>query len=401
VHRILPDTCFAHDAPNRRRRSNGALDRPDAAMHNSAMRPMSSNAAEALGSPVRNLIVILVFVGLVMVAATLAYMHAGWSLSDASYMVVLTIYTVGYGEVRPIDTPYLHAVTMGTMVFGCTGMILLTSVLIQVFTALQLRALFGVERMQNAIAALDAHVIIAGYGRIGVMLAHELKAAGRALVIIERSPAKIAEAEAAGHLCLAADATEETTLVTAGVNRARVLATVLPDDAANVFITLSARSLNPRIEIIARGEAPTTERKLRHAGADRVVLPTHIGAERIAEMILYADSGLSRDGVVAADTDKLLQSLGLEFDVLTVPVNGALTGALVSEAERRGAGAFFIVQIERKGGGAVARPDPGTRIEAGDGIGYIARGGSAAIRALFDVPAEPIRAGRTTFKSTR
>lgn len=255
------------------------------------MRQISSNAADALGSPVRNLVVILVFVAVVMVAATFAYMRAGWSLADASYMVVLTIYTVGYGEVRPIDTPYLHAVTMATMALGCTGMILLTSVLIQVFTALQLRALFGVERMHNAIAALNAHVIIAGYGRIGVMLARELQAAGRDLVIIERDPVKIAEAKAAGHLCLAADATDETTLVTAGIARARVIATVLPDDAANVFITLSARNLSPRVEIIARGEAPTTESKLRHAGADKVVMPTHIGAERIAEMILFTDGG--------------------------------------------------------------------------------------------------------------
>jgi voltage-gated potassium channel len=373
-----------------------------AAMHNSRMRPMSSSAADALGSPVRNLVVIIVFVGVVMAAATTAYMRAGWSLADASYMVVLTIYTVGYGEVRPIDTPFLHAVTMATMVFGCTGMILLSSVLIQVFTALQLRALFGVGRMQNAIEALDAHVIVAGFGRIGVMLAHELKNAGRELVVIERSPAKIAEAEAAGHLCLAADATDETTLIAAGIHRARVLATVLPDDAANVFITLSARSLNPRVEIIARGEAPTTERKLRHAGADRVVLPTHIGAERIAEMILYAGgSSLVRGGEAAHETERMLQSLGLEFEMLTVPANGALTGALVVEAERKGAGSFFIVQIERHTGGTITRPDPGTRIEAGDGVGFIARGGSASIRALFDVPAEPIRAGRTTFKPGR
>jgi trk system potassium uptake protein TrkA/voltage-gated potassium channel len=280
-------------------------------------------------------------------------------------------------------------------------MIVLTGVLIQVFTALQLRALFGVDRMQNAIAALDGHVIIAGYGRIGLMLANELKVAGRELVIVERNAAKIAEAEAAGHLCLAADATDEVTLVSAGINRARVLATVLPDDAANVFITLSARSLNPRIEIIARGEAPTTERKLRHAGADRVVMPTHIGAERIAELILFANGGIARDGAAAQDAELLLQSFGLDFETLIVPANGGLTGMLVSEAERRGNGSFFIVQINRKVGGVLTRPDPDTRIEAGDGIGFISRGNSFAVRALFDVPPQPIRAGRSMFKSPR
>ena len=88
------------------------------------------------------------------------------------------------------------------------------------------------------------------------------------------------------------------------------------------------------LQIIARGEAPTTEGKLRHAGADRVVLPTHIGAERIAEMILYdAGSSLIRDSAAMQDSERLLQSMGLEFEMLTVPVGGALTGALVAEAQ--------------------------------------------------------------------
>ena len=98
-------------------------------------------------------------------------------------------------------------------------------------------------------------------------------------------------ARAAGFTCLTADATEEASLLAAGITRSRVLATVratmLPDDASNGFITLSARSLNPALEIIARSDIPSTERKLIHAGADKVVQPMHIGAERIAGMILY------------------------------------------------------------------------------------------------------------------
>ncbi|MEO7690347.1 MAG: potassium channel family protein, partial [Sphingomonas sp.] len=113
------------------------------------MRRLFADAESVLGSPVRNLVTILLFVGAVMVLATLAYMAAGWSFSDASYMVLLTVYTVGYGEVRPIDTSYLHAVTVATMVLGCTGMILLTSALVQFLTVLQLRQIFGANRMQS------------------------------------------------------------------------------------------------------------------------------------------------------------------------------------------------------------------------------------------------------------
>ncbi|HMI18133.1 MAG TPA: NAD-binding protein, partial [Sphingomonas sp.] len=206
-----------------------------------------------LGSPIRNLVSILVFMAVVVVLSISAYMAAGWSFSDASYMVALTLYTVGYGEVHPINTPYLHTVTMATMVLGCTGMILLTSALVQLFTVMQLRQILGNKGMADRIDKLSGHVIICGYGRIGVMLARELATAGTPLIVLERNTDRLTEAEAAGHLTLAGDATEEGLLVRAGVARARTLATVLPDDAANVFITLSARSLCPEIEIIARG----------------------------------------------------------------------------------------------------------------------------------------------------
>src|ERR1700712_2193290 len=161
------------------------------------MRTIMGNAEGVLGSPIRNLVSILVFMGVVITLATIAYMAAGWRFADARYMVALTVYTVGYGEVRPIDTPYLHAVTMGTMVLGCTGMILLTSALVQVFTAMQLREYFGADRMKSRINALTAHVGICGYGRIGVMLAHELTVARRPMVILERDAGKLAEAVAA------------------------------------------------------------------------------------------------------------------------------------------------------------------------------------------------------------
>ncbi|MDB5736525.1 MAG: potassium transporter TrkA [Sphingomonas bacterium] len=357
------------------------------------MRAIMGNAEGVLGSPVRNLVSILVFMGVVITLATIAYMAAGWSFADASYMVALTVYTVGYGEVRPIDTPYLHAVTMGTMVLGCTGMILLTSAIVQFSTALQLRQLLSPNRMQSKIDKLSGHVLICGYGRIGVMLARDLSVGGMPLVVLERSTSKLAEAEAAGHLCFSGDATEESALIAAGIERARVLATVLPDDAANVFITLSARNLNPTIEIIARGEAPTTESKLRHAGADQVVLPTHIGAERIARMVLYPESATFQD---AAKREQELDDLGLRFERITATEHSAVAGMTVQEAERHGGGAFFIAQIDRGTEGVIARPGPGARILAGDRLLIVARDPSLAARTL-SAPRGRIKAGRTTF----
>ena len=358
-------------------------------------RLQSSSTDGVLGSPVRNLVAILVFMGVVVVLATLAYMNAGWSFADAIYMVTLTVYTVGYDEVRPIDTPYLHAVTLGLIVLGCTGMILLTSSLVQLFTVMQLTQILGTNRMQSRIEKLTDHVIVCGYGRIGVMLAKELADARMPLVVLESDPAKGAEAEAAGHLVLVGDATAETVLVEAGIVRARVLASVLPDDAANVFITLSARNLNRHVEIIARGEVPSTERKLRHAGANQVVLPTHIGAERMARLVLFPESA-GMDDARFEQLAKDVGDLGLQLELVVAAEASAVTGLTVADAERRGAGAFFIVQIDHAAGGSVRGPGPADKILAGDRVLLLARGSGGAADTLFTQRAE-VRVGRNVF----
>src|ERR1700749_943014 len=117
-----------------------------------------------LGSPGRALTSIVVFMLAGVVLAIAAYMAAGWSFADASYMVLLTVYTVGYGEVHPIDTPYLHAVTVGLMVLGCSGMILLTGALVQFLNITQLQAILGGRRVKAEIDKLHDHVIVVGFG---------------------------------------------------------------------------------------------------------------------------------------------------------------------------------------------------------------------------------------------
>jgi trk system potassium uptake protein TrkA/voltage-gated potassium channel len=253
--------------------------------------------------------------------------------------------------------------------------------------------------MHNEIDRLSGHTIVCGLGRIGHQLAKELALANKPFVIVEREAAKFAEALALGYLCLAADATDEAALLEAGISRARVLATVLPDDAANVFITLSARSLNPRLEIIARGEAPSTEGKLIHAGADKVVMPTHIGAERIAELILYpATASVVEDSTRLLDMRRSLREFGLEIEVVICRPNGVMTGKTIAEAERRGDGAFFIVQIERPGGPSIRHPGEGVKIEADDKLVLVMRGSRVSAGAIFAQPREPIRVGRSYLK---
>ncbi|HEX4271768.1 MAG TPA: NAD-binding protein [Rhizomicrobium sp.] len=353
---------------------------------------------ELLGSPTRTLVSILVFMLVIVVGATAAYMGAGWSFADASYMVLLTVYTVGYGEVHPINTSYLHAVTVGTMVLGCTGMILLTGALVQFLTITQLQQIFGVKRVKAEIDKLENHVIVVGFGRIGLMLARQLKAGGSKFVVLEHNESRAAEVRGLGYLCLVGDATDEQSLRDAGIDRARILATVLPNDAANVFITLSARSLNPAIEIIARGEVPSTESKLFQAGANRVVLPAHIGAERIAEMILFPETArLLRTSEKMQELERTLRGLGLEMEVVVAPAKGALTGLSIEQIETRAAGKFFVLQLERHNGETITAPGRAVKVEAGDGVVVVGRSDGANARAMFEAPAEKIRAGRMTF----
>jgi voltage-gated potassium channel Kch len=273
-------------------------------------------------------------------------------------------------------------------------MIVLTGALVQVFTLFQFRRLLGLDKMQTEIEKLTGHAIICGYGRIGVQLAKALTDARHPFLILERSAIKAEEAKSHGYLTLIGEATHEETLKAAGIERARVLATVLPDDAANVFITLSARSINPTVQIIARGEAPTTENKLFHAGADKVVLPTHIGAERITELILYPATDALTDGAQISDVKRNLHDFGLDLEVVSAAEKGALTGETVGEAERRGNGAFFIVKIDRIGGQSIEHPGEDVRIEAGDQVMLVVRGSRLSAGAIFSAPARAVKQGR-------
>jgi voltage-gated potassium channel len=335
-------------------------------------------------SPARHLINGVAYVLFIILIGTSGYLLAGWSFADAFYMVIITIFSVGYEEVHPIASADLRALTISIIVLGCTGMIYLTGALVQFLTALQLQQLLGLKRMKNEIDHLQGHVIVCGYGRIGNMLSKDLAAAGAGFVVIERSEQRIGQARDMGYLCVQGEATDEETLNTAGIARARILATVLPDDAANVFITLSARSLNKSLKIIARGELPTTEGKLLHAGADQVVLPAHIGAERIAEIILYPDSSrMIRSAELLQGFGHNLHNLGLDLSVVSVAEASKYARRTIEEIEQQADGAFLIVAVNRHDGSTITRPGPTTRIMPGDGVVLIERSGRSSAQGAF------------------
>ena len=319
--------------------------------------------------------------------SVIGFMLNGWSPGDAFYMTILTIFSVGYEEVRPVDTVSLRIMTSLLIILGCTGMIYLTGALLQFITFGQLQEILGANKMGRQIEALEEHIIVCGFGRTGNMLARELSQGKATVLIIEPNQARCLEAKALGYLTINADAIEENVLKQAGIGKARALASVVSSDPINVFITLSARSLNQTIQIIARGEDPATEKKLLQAGANAVILPTHIGAEQIASLILFpAIAGVMQSSDRRRQMEVDLRTLGLEIEVIAMGEGSLFAGRTVEEIEKRAQSAFLIIAVERRGSNVVERPDPRMFIYPGDGLTVIGRPGRAEILQKFNSP---------------
>jgi len=310
-----------------------------------------------------------IFFVITMAIAVTGYMVAGWSLLDAVYMVVITIFGVGYGEVRPIESPTLRVFTILVIVAGTSSAVYMVGGMVQMVTEGEINRALGIRRMMKAIEQLKHHIIICGFGRMGQILARELFEARIPFVIVDNSSDRVTEAEELGYLVVTGNATDEEVLQLAGIERAHSLVTVLPDDASNVFITLTARGLNPHLTILARGEFPTTEQKLRLAGADHVVLPATIGALRLAHMVKHpaALDFLDRnDG--SNNLNEMLLKFNIQLDELAVSATSNLVGAQIRDVEVRGNRAFLVIALRRADGTLLSPPTPSTPLEAGDTI---------------------------------
>ena len=309
---------------------------------------------------------LLVFFGTCVVAA-LGYIAAGWQPADAIYMVVITIFGVGYGEVQPIDSVSLRTLTIALIVFGYGAVIYTVGGFMQMLIDGELNAALGARRMTKDIENLSGHTIICGLGRLGSTLAAELKSAGKGFVAIDADETRIKHAESLGYRFIQGDATEEETLSRAGIDRASMVAAVLSEDAINVFVTITARGMNPQITIVARGENPRTEKKLLGCGANQVVLPTAIGAQKVAQLVLRptAENLLEEISAQSLLGDEL-ERIGLCFDELNVQSQSDIVNRPIEEIEIRSNHGFLIVGIRRKDGTKLINPPPETTLAAGD-----------------------------------
>ncbi len=292
---------------------------------------------------------------------------AGWSLLDSIYMVVITIYGVGYQHAQPMDDPVLRVFTLLVIVFGCTSAIYAIGGFIQMITEGEINRVLEERRMSRGIERMQRHAIVCGYGRVGQMLAEELVAADHAFVIVDSDRERLREAEEQGIAIVAGDATDEEVLTLAGVERAGVLATVLPDDAANVFIALTARELNPTLEIIARGESSSTRKKLLRSGANRVVMPAAIGAVKIARLITHPTAESLLTGTEAErEINDDLEQIGLRMWEVTVASSSPLAGRKVRHLSMNQDESFLLVAVRQTDGTVVRHPPATHEFREGD-----------------------------------
>ncbi|WP_346291923.1 potassium channel family protein [Sphaerothrix gracilis] len=319
--------------------------------------------------PFRRIILGSTFFLLTVVLAVYGYMLAGWSLLDAVYMVVITIFGVGYGEVHPLDSAKLRIFTILVIIAGVLSVAYIVGGFLQLVTEGELRKVFKNKRMTQEIQSLERHVIVCGYGRMGQMLSRRLWQEKQAFVVLDHDPERIAQAQESGYLVYQGNAADEGNLQAVGIHRAKALSTVLPDDASNVFITLTAREMNPSLVILARGKLPSTEKKLRLAGANHVVLPVAIGAIRMAHLITHptAVDFLSQTDK-GASLNELLGELDIQLNELPIVANSSLIGGTIGDIEVRGRGTFIIVALRRATGEVLIHPSRETYLSQDDSV---------------------------------
>ncbi len=324
-------------------------------------------------TPTRRIVMGLMLSALIFISAVVAYVLSGWSWFDSLYMVVITVSGVGYGEVHPISTPALRWITIALIVLGYIAVIYTVGGIARWIVDAEVRRTIGIRKMQKKIEQLEKHVVICGYGRMGSKLAEALSSRGKPLLIIDQELARVEQARSRGFLAIVGNATEEEVLVSAGVARASVLTTVLSDDVANVFITITAHELNPQLEILARAEQASTIKKLRQVGASRVILPASIGADRLAQMILRPSAEtLLQLAELPEGLNDDLSALGLRLDELEIQDGSPLIDGSIADLKIRGKRPFLIVALRTVQGEVRLNPASSERLHQGDCVVILA-----------------------------
>lgn len=314
----------------------------------------------------------LAIVSAVTAIGVLGYMVLfDWTFSDALYMTVITLTTVGFREVHELVALPERLWTMGMAISGVAIIFGSLGVVAETIISDAASGRQEARRMTEAVDRLREHYIVCGYGRVGSTVTRELDHTGEQLVVVDVNEASLETARRDGHLVVFGDATDDTTLRRAGLERARGLVATMDSDAHNVYVTLSARSINPALFIVARANTAGSEGKLHQAGANRVVSPYTMAGRRIAELAIrprvadFIDAALSHG------------NLSFSLEEVEVDAESPLRGVTVEQLRADGVLTLAILQRD----GAYEGNPPGTRaIHEGESL--IVSGSTEALAAL-------------------
>ena len=298
-----------------------------------------------------------------LVVGTVGYVIIeGYGLLNAVYMTVITITTVGFNEVETLSaagrvfTIVLALGGVGTILYGLGS-------LVEFIINAQLSGVLKRRAVKRQVDKLSGHYVICGYGRVGESVARHFAAHSADFVVIDSDTEALAQAEAQGYLTVEGDATEDETLESGGIKKAKGVVAAVGSDAGNIYVTLSARVLNPRLLIVARASSEESVDKLRRAGADRVVSPYGIGGRQMAVLMLKP--------LVSDYLDVVTSGGALEFRVeeLLLTQECCAVGRTIQDmAIRKQTGATILALRHGESGVFDTNPAPSSILESGDTI---------------------------------
>lgn len=308
----------------------------------------------------RRFIFALFLLGALIIVGTLGYsLIEGWSALDSLYMTVISLTTTGYKEVHPL-TPRGAMFTILMLATGVGLFAYTLGVFVHYVMEGELKGFFSKRKMEKNIAKIENHYIVCGFGRTGKIVAGDLKSQGVTVVVVEKNETLREYLESEGYLYVIGDATSDEVLGKAGIVKAKGVITVLNSDADNLFITISARQLNPGLHLIVKGNTPGIERKLEMAGADRVVMPHLIGGKLISHSILMPH--------VTDFVELTTQRSRLSFLLQEVRVDerSAMNGSSLKELDLNRRTGVIVLAVKKPDGEMMVNPAADYRFETQD-----------------------------------
>ncbi len=300
-----------------------------------------------------------ILLAVVLIGVTGYMLIERWGFLDSIYMVVTTVLTIGFQEVRPLSAPgriltiIISLAGVGTALYAATQ-------IMEIIVEGEILGYRKRKKMDRRILEMRDHYIICGFGRVGHQVAIDFSAARIPFVVIDAKPETATELEPKGVPHLVADATSDEILEEAGIRRAKGLVACSDSDVANVYVTLSARNLNPGLYIVARASQLETEKKLKAAGANRVISPYFISGRRMAALVVKP--------VTSDFLDLVAHGGGVEFRLheIAIPPGSPMALKSLADAEIRGKTGAVVLAIQKADGSFNLQPNASSVINQGD-----------------------------------